>query len=310
MWDDPVALAVGAVFVPIIVVLGLLRLAALKRAKDLPPRQHNLGGVARSAQPRSSGCGLRALKCASRQRSGDLIAFEKPLREVFNLGQGLRQMHRAGLAQLEAVAVADAGGQRAEPDRRHSGRATAPRMPPAAILDHETVAGIDAEFAGGDKTRKMSGCGLCPRATCVAAVNVAALELSSPASSHAKGKSPRVDRIELDEAMHRGRCEKRRMKSSAPLTSFRSVSKPLEGGLLEISSEKLAGSGLPVADFDFSHHVDGPPAGIARQRLIHRGGIAETADGFRQYGIGDRFAVGDHAVEIKNQCAHCFRPVK
>jgi hypothetical protein len=41
MWDDPVALAVGAVFVPIIVVLGLFRLAALKRAKDLPPRQDN-----------------------------------------------------------------------------------------------------------------------------------------------------------------------------------------------------------------------------------------------------------------------------
>ena len=39
MWDDPVALAVGAVFIPIIVVLGLFRLAALKRAKDLPPRQ-------------------------------------------------------------------------------------------------------------------------------------------------------------------------------------------------------------------------------------------------------------------------------
>ena len=41
MWDDPVALAVGAVFVPIIVVLGLFRLAALKRAKDLPARQDN-----------------------------------------------------------------------------------------------------------------------------------------------------------------------------------------------------------------------------------------------------------------------------
>jgi hypothetical protein len=37
MWDDLVALVVGAVFVPIIVVLGLFRLAALKRAKDLPP---------------------------------------------------------------------------------------------------------------------------------------------------------------------------------------------------------------------------------------------------------------------------------
>ena len=33
------ALIVGAVFVPTIVVLGLFRLAALKRAKDLPPPQ-------------------------------------------------------------------------------------------------------------------------------------------------------------------------------------------------------------------------------------------------------------------------------
>lgn len=39
MWDDLTALMVGAVFIPIIVVLGLFRLAALKRAKDLPPPQ-------------------------------------------------------------------------------------------------------------------------------------------------------------------------------------------------------------------------------------------------------------------------------
>ena len=39
MWDDLLALVVGAVFVPTIVVLGLFRLAALKRAKDLPPLQ-------------------------------------------------------------------------------------------------------------------------------------------------------------------------------------------------------------------------------------------------------------------------------
>ena len=37
MWDDLTALIVGAVFIPVIVVLGLFRLAALQRAKDLPP---------------------------------------------------------------------------------------------------------------------------------------------------------------------------------------------------------------------------------------------------------------------------------
>lgn len=41
MWDDLLALVVGVVFVPTVVVLGLFRLAALKRAKDLPPRPSN-----------------------------------------------------------------------------------------------------------------------------------------------------------------------------------------------------------------------------------------------------------------------------
>lgn len=39
MWDDLMALAVGAVFIPTIVVLGLFRLAALKRPKDLSSPQ-------------------------------------------------------------------------------------------------------------------------------------------------------------------------------------------------------------------------------------------------------------------------------
>lgn len=39
MWDDLMALVVGVVFIPTIVVLGLFRLAALKRPKDLPASQ-------------------------------------------------------------------------------------------------------------------------------------------------------------------------------------------------------------------------------------------------------------------------------
>jgi hypothetical protein len=39
MWDDIWTLFVGIVFIPIIVVFGLFRLAALRRAKDLPRRQ-------------------------------------------------------------------------------------------------------------------------------------------------------------------------------------------------------------------------------------------------------------------------------
>ena len=37
MWNDLMALIVGVVLIPTIVVNGLFRLAALKRAKDLPP---------------------------------------------------------------------------------------------------------------------------------------------------------------------------------------------------------------------------------------------------------------------------------
>jgi hypothetical protein len=39
MWDDFWTLVVGTVFIPIIVVFGLFRLAALNRAKDRPPPQ-------------------------------------------------------------------------------------------------------------------------------------------------------------------------------------------------------------------------------------------------------------------------------
>ena len=33
--------------------------------------------------------------------------------------------------------------------------------------------------------------------------------------------------------------------------------------------------------------------------------MAETGNDFRQNGIGDRLAIGDDAVEIEDQCAHC-----
>jgi len=50
MWDDLLALFVGAVFIPAIVVLGLFRLAALKRPKDLPLRQVNEWAESRDLQ--------------------------------------------------------------------------------------------------------------------------------------------------------------------------------------------------------------------------------------------------------------------
>ncbi len=34
--------------------------------------------------------------------------------------------------------------------------------------------------------------------------------------------------------------------------------------------------------------------------------MTEFGDDFRQNRIGDRFAVGDHTVEVENQCAHGF----
>jgi hypothetical protein len=50
MWDDLLALFVGAVFIPTIVVFGLFRLAALKRPKDVPPRQVNEWAASRDLQ--------------------------------------------------------------------------------------------------------------------------------------------------------------------------------------------------------------------------------------------------------------------
>jgi hypothetical protein len=54
MWDDIWTLVVGTVFIPIIVVFGLFRLAALKRAKDLPP--HQVSEWAASRELREQGC--------------------------------------------------------------------------------------------------------------------------------------------------------------------------------------------------------------------------------------------------------------
>jgi hypothetical protein len=34
--------------------------------------------------------------------------------------------------------------------------------------------------------------------------------------------------------------------------------------------------------------------------------MTEPGNGFRQNGIGNRLAVSDDAVEVKNQCAHYF----
>jgi hypothetical protein len=50
MWDDLWTLVVGAVFIPIVVVFGLFRLAALKRPRDLPPRQINEWAASRDLQ--------------------------------------------------------------------------------------------------------------------------------------------------------------------------------------------------------------------------------------------------------------------
>ena len=68
--------------------------------------------------------------------------------------------------------------------------------------------------------------------------------------------------------------------------------------------------------------LDGIPFDVRGAALTHRGGrctfevlldtygldmrrrLTEPGHGFRQHGIGNRFAVGDDSVEIKNQCAH------
>jgi len=50
MWDELAAMMIGAVFIPIVVVLGLFRLAALKRSRDLPPPQIDEWAASRDLQ--------------------------------------------------------------------------------------------------------------------------------------------------------------------------------------------------------------------------------------------------------------------
>src|ERR1700682_1787206 len=75
------------------------------------------------------------------------LAFEKLEREALDLPPRMRQMHGAGIAQLEIVALANMTGS-TQANGRHprcNGRLDATR----AVFDHETFIRADAQFAGG-----------------------------------------------------------------------------------------------------------------------------------------------------------------
>ena len=113
--------------------------------------------------------------------------------------------------------------------------------------------------------------------------------------------------IELDEAMAAGEVGKAFDEIGGPAHFLQIGPEAVQRRTFEfvgkIGWQRLADRGL-----DFGHDFNPPAVGKAGQRLVERGGITQPGDGFRQHGIGDRFAVGDDAVEVEDQRAHFSTP--
>ena len=90
------------------------------------------------------------------------------------------------------------------------------------------------------------------------------------------------------------------MKRPAPRTSFKSVrNRSSVARFFSYGPLQFFGDGFIP-----------PSARIARQRLVERGRMPELGDDLGQNAIRDRFAVGDHAVEVENQCTHGFNSMQ
>ena len=79
---------------------------------------------------------------------GDVIAL-KNAGEAFDVPPGMRQIHGAGIAQLEIMAFANVAG-RAEADDRHPGGNGRPD-PARAVFNHETLVRTRAQSACGEQ---------------------------------------------------------------------------------------------------------------------------------------------------------------
>jgi hypothetical protein len=77
------------------------------------------------------------------------LAIEKVQGEAFDLGPRPRQMHGAGIAQLEIMAIADVAGG-AQADHCHSGGNGSPDST-SAVLDDKTFVRGHAQFARGEQ---------------------------------------------------------------------------------------------------------------------------------------------------------------
>src|SRR6185437_10781367 len=80
-------------------------------------------------------------------------------------------------------------------------------------------------------------------------------------------------------------------------------SKSFESGALDVAGE-IGRQRFPDSLFNLGHYVIPPSAGIADERLVERGRMTQIGYNFRKNGIRDGLAVGDHAIEVKNDRAH------
>src|SRR5712672_2337850 len=99
------------------------------------------------------------------------------------------------------------------------------------------------------------------------------------------------------------------MNLLAPLTSVRSVRNRSRIASLR-SSEKLSGSGLPTADFDRRNGIVPSPPGVVFKCVLEICCVTKISEEFRQHGVGQRLAVGNHAVKIENQCTQSEAPTR
>ena len=87
------------------------------------------------------------------------------------------------------------------------------------------------------------------------------------------------------------------------------LAESIERGSPEIVGE-LRGQRPADRGFDRGKNVVPASSAVARECVIERRRLAEIRDEFRQDGIRQRFAVGDHAVEVEDQCSHGEPPPK
>ena len=80
------------------------------------------------------------------------------------------------------------------------------------------------------------------------------------------------------------------------------LAESIERGSLEIVG-KTGGQWPAHRGFDRDKNVVPAPSGVTLERVIESCRLTEIRDEFRQNAIRQRLAVGDHPVEVEDQCA-------